>query len=208
MTLEELVLQYQTGDIAVFDTIYEMTTKERESSTRWLRSALPSAVTNPEIYALYDDALFTATETFKIDCNCAFTSYLRNILDNLRKSELERLNAQKRVTENTCISFQQEPEEGMHLSEVIADDSATSLMESIEGTDILHLVNEYSALSDKKKENALLIIQDTMYFETAKEKYDRMRNLLQIDATDAALRKKCQRAKADFRQFVEEKEYI
>lgn len=208
MTIEELVLQYQTGDIAVFDTIYELTTRERESSTRWLRSALPSAVTNPEIYALYDDALFTATETFKIDCNCAFTSYLRNILDNLRKSELERLNAQKRVTENTCISFQQEPEEGMHLSEVIADDSATSLMESIEGTDILYLVNEYSALSDKKKENALLIIQDTMYFETAKEKYDRMRNLLQIDATDAALRKKCQRAKADFRQFVEEKEYI
>lgn len=207
MTLEELVLQYQSGDIATFDMIYHLTEKERESSTRWLRTALPSTISMPEIYAMYDDALLSATVTFKQEYNCTFTTHLRNLLDNSRKSELERVNAKKRGKDVVTVSFQQEPDDGQNLSEVIADDSATTAMESIEGTDILNLMNGYSALSAKKKENALLIIQDTMYFETAKEKYDRMRHLLQTEITDTALRKKCQRAKADFRQFVEEIKY-
>lgn len=204
MTLEELVLQYQAGDIAVFDTIYQMTESERESTVRWLRTATPSTLSFPELYAMYDDALFTATETYAEGHNCKFITHLKNVLENLRLKEIERVGAAKRGANVDSISFQQEPEDSMSLADVIEDRSATADIGSVEGSDILNWMNEYSTLSDKKRENALLILQDTMHFETAKEKYDRMRKVMNCDMTDAALRKKCQRAKADFRLFVEE----
>lgn len=204
MTLEELVLQYQAGDIAVFDTIYEKTETERETSAKWLRKALPSAVTMPEIYALFDDALLEAVQAFNPVHKCTFISFLRNILGNLRKDELDRVNAQKRSTEVPTISFQQEPEEGGALENIIEDSSVEPMFELVDGVDIIHLMQVYSDQSVKKRENAMLIIQDTMYFIDAEEKYNRMRSVLRTEATNTALRKKCQRAKADFRLFVEE----
>ena len=108
MTLEELVLQYQTGDTAVFDTIYQMTESERESTVRRLRTATPSTLSFPELYAMYDDALFIATETYAEGHNCKFITHLNNVLDNLRLKEIERVGAAKRGANVDSISFQQE----------------------------------------------------------------------------------------------------
>lgn len=201
--LEDLVRRYQEGEPAVFDEIYSQLEKHRDMSFHRKRGGMFTEIAPSDIYALYDDCLLSAVETYK-PTTAKFVTFLNTLFDrraiNLVKSETK----QERVQSNQMQTMDVVTAEGVVIAETIEDTDSISQLLLIEGSDIVNKLKEFGEVSPRNKVNSILIACDTMFFETAEEKYDKARAITGLDASNSALRKRCQRAKADFRGFVEE----
>lgn len=216
MTIEELVLEFQGGNSTVFNELYVALQSEMKKMAKWLRRNMPTAVVDDDISALCDDALLSAVGTFSAEQGAKFTTHFWNVLGNMRKTTLDKCNAEKRTgrkkdesDDSTLVNLSIDygkTEDGLLIAEVLEDFSAQKGIAEVEGSAIMNNLIAYSALSSKTNMNAILIVHDTMFYETAEEKYDTLRELTGLTASNSALRKKCQRAKADFRAFVVETE--
>lgn len=201
--IESLVLQYQEGDIAIFDRIYEELEKDKHTIIAWLRRNSPVSVTDADIHAIYDDALLASVDTYKAG-DATFISYFRTVCNNKRAELARFVGRKKRASETPDVNLEHEITEGLTVVDSTEDLSASELMLQAEGSEILFLLQEYGKQSSKKSLNATLIAHETLHFISSKEKYNSIRNITGLTASDTALRLKCKRAKEDFRKFVEE----
>lgn len=191
MTLEDTVKAFQGGSAMAFEQLYTMLEGTRGATVQWLRRKTPSEVSLSDCYALYDDALYIAASNYCNEGGASFTTYFRNVLNKRRLSLLQYIFSQKRHTETGVINI--DTVNHNELIEQCFEDEQFYIRE---------LINDYSMISDIHKLRALLILQDFMYSVSAADKYNRMRAVTGLSLSDTALRKRCQRALEDFREYV------
>lgn len=191
MTLEDTVKVFQRGNAMAFEQLYAMLEGNKGATVQWLRRKTPSAISLSDCYALYDDALYIAASNYYSTSEASFTTYFRNVLNKRRLSLLQYIFSQKRHTETGVINI--DTVNHNELIEQCFEDEQFYIRE---------LINDYSKISDTHKLRALLILQDFMYSVSAADKYNRMRAVTGLSLSDTALRKRCQRALDDFREYV------
>ena len=191
MTLEDAVKDFQKGSSMAFNQLYAMLEGNKGATVQWLRRKTPSAISLSDCYALYDDALFIAASNYCSTGGASFTTYFHNVLNKRRLSLLQYIFSQKRHSESGTTNI-----DTVNPSELVQqcfEDEQFYIRE---------LINDYSKTSDAHKLRALLIIQDFMPSVPATDKYSRMRLVTGLNLSDTALRKRCQRALDDFREYV------
>lgn len=191
MTLEDAVKDFQEGSSMAFNQLYAMLEGNKGATVQWLRRKTPSAISLSDCYALYDDALFIAASNYCSTGGASFTTYFHNVLNKRRLSLLQYIFSQKRHSESGTTNI-----DTVNPSELVQqcfEDEQFYIRE---------LINDYSKTSDAHKLRALLIIQDFMPSVPATDKYSRMRLVTGLNLSDTALRKRCQRALDDFREYV------
>lgn len=208
-TVEELVEEFQNGKQEVFTELYTVMAHKQGQLETIARRKLPLFVSDADITALYDDSFLTAASTFDGSKGLKFVTLLSNIMQNKCVNLYTSYKTQKR--ENACgydLSMDYTDSEGNCVAETIEDFQAEDAVLQSEGSEIINLLEAYRVQGKSSEVNAVLILQDSMYYGTADEKYDRMRAITGLPSSNAALRKRCQRAKEDFRKFVEDHQYV
>lgn len=200
--IETLVGQFQLGIKEAFTEIYALFANERKAQTLRLRKMLPSAVTSHDIQALIDDALLTAVTRFKPEETASFRTYFRSILEYNRLDVIKHVNRKKRDCAIKLVStILAEDGELLDILEVITDETVSQSFNELEN-ETLQLLTEYSTVNTRKQLNAQLLLLEAGSYLNASEKYSYMRKATGLPLNDSALRKKVQRAKADFRQWI------
>ena len=190
-TLEDAVEAFQEGNVMAFEQLYTMLEGNKGATVQWLRRKTPTAISLADCYALYDDALYIAASNYCSTSGASFTTYFHNVLNKRRLSLLQYIFSQKRHSESGTTNI-----DTVNPSELVQqcfEDEQFYISE---------LINDYSKISDTHKLRALLILQDFMYSVSATDKYNRMRAVTGLNLSDMALRKRCQRALEDFREYV------
>lgn len=204
--IETLILQFQGGIKEAFTEIYALFANERKAQSLRLRKRLPSVITTHDIQALIDDALLTAVSKFKPDGAASFKTYFRSILEYNRLDVIKHVNRKKRDCAIKLVStILAEDGQTIDVHEVIEDETVSQGFTDIEN-ETLQLLQEYSTVNTRKQLNAQLLLLEAGSYLNAPEKYSYMRKVTGLTLNDSALRKKVQRAKADFRQWFTEKE--
>ena len=191
MTLEDTVKAFQEGSAMAFEQLYAMSEGNKRATVQWLRRKTSTAISLSDCYALYDDALYIAASNFCSTSGASFTTYFRNVLNKRRLSLLQYIFSQKRHSVS-----------GMTNIDTVNHNELIEQCFEDEQFYIRELINDYSKISDTHKLRALLIIQDFMHSVSAADKYNRMRAVTGLSLSDTALRKRCQRALDDFREYV------
>ncbi|KAF1302202.1 hypothetical protein [Candidatus Enterococcus willemsii] len=206
INIETLVGQFQAGIKETFTEIYALFANERKAQSLRLRHSLPAAVTAHDIQALIDDALLTAVTRFKPEETASFRTYFRSILEYNRLDVIKHVNRKKRDCAIKLVStILAEDAELLDILEVIEDETALQGFTEIENT-TLQLLQEYATVNPRKQLNATLLLLEAGSYLNAPEKYSFMRKVTGMTLNDSAVRKKCQRAKADFKKWLAEKE--
>lgn len=190
-TIEGAVKDFQEGNVMAFEELYTLLEGNKWATVRWLRRKTPSAISLSDCYALYDDALYIAASNYCSTGGASFTTYFRNVLNKRRLSLLQYTFSQKRCSESGITNI-----DTVNQSELVQQ------CYEDEQFYIRELINDYSKISKAHKLKAMLIIQDFMPSLSAADKYNRMRIVTGLNLSDMALRKRCQRALNDFRNYV------
>jgi len=203
-TVEQLVTEFQSGNTGVFSEIYNALLTKKKQLVSIGRRKLPLSVPTSDIEATYDDCFMAAIDNFDPTAGAKFSTYLSTIMERAVINLYDKATRQCRVnTLGSDICLDYTTSEGECVAEVVEDYAAQREVLQAEGSEIMNALDAYGSLKDSNQINAVLILQDSMYFDTADEKYDRMRAVTGLKAGNDALRKRCQRAKADFRKFAE-----
>ena len=197
-TIETLVTQFQQTCLnETFTQIYKQFVNEMDISFKYSRRLLPFAIGNHEIFAMMDDALLTAVENWNCEGGTTFRTYFRAILKNNRLAALVRLNAKKRAANNLMIH-----DADITLNRV-KDLDAEECFNSIEGSELLLVLESYGNESDKQRIQSILIACDcSQSFTDASDKYNHIRYVTGLELSDSALRKRIYRAKQSFKQWL------
>ena len=211
MNIEQLVVEFQAGNMGAFDEIYVALESFRRKKIGWMRRQLIQQVTESDIAAIYDDSLLSAVSTFKGEEGTMFTTHISNIINNAISKHTRHEFTSKRATIVTeegkkqivpDLNMDQETDdEGQTFADIIADTESVSAFESLEESTILNQLRSYGKQSNRTAINAQLIVHDTLYYAKAEDKYNEMRKVVNKDISDASLRQKLVRAKKDFRDF-------
>ena len=191
MTLEGAVKDFQEGSAIAFNQLYAMLESNRTATVQWLRRKTPAEVTLSDCYALYDDALYIASSNYSNTGRASFITYFKSVLNKRRLSLLQYIFSQKRHNETGVTNI-----DTVNQSELVQQ------CYEDEQFYIRELIDDYSKISKAHKLKAMLIIQDFMPSLSAADKYNRMRIVTGLNLSDTALRKRCQRALDDFREYV------
>lgn len=202
--IEELVTEFQEGEASAFDKIYKLLSLERQKAFSILRRSLHISFSDAECFALYDDAVLTAVTHYKKG-TALFTTYLFAILENSRITAFRYSTARKRNFIAQFYSMNTVDASGNCMLNQLADSAALQSVEFLAGDHYISLLKEFSAISNRNKLNAILIAVALRDYQTALEKYDYMRELTKLTASDIALQKRVQRAKKDFIVFLQRK---
>lgn len=206
--IETLVKQYQTGVAEAFTEIYAAFANDRKTICYSLRRSLPSAVTKSDIQAIFDDSLLTAANYYDTEGAASFKTYLYAIVRNNKLNAFRYATQKKRDCTIQLVStiVNSEGQEA-EATETLRDPESMKLFEQAEGCPLLEQLEEYGTVNRRTALNSVLIAWDTLgSFSTATAKYEYMRRITGLTGSDCALRKRIQRAKADFKLWLQVQE--
>lgn len=202
--IETLVAQYQSGVAEAFTEIYASFANDRKTICYSLRRSLPSAVTKSDIQAIFDDSLLTAANYYDTEGAASFKTYLYAIVRNNKLNAFRYATQKKRDCNIQLIStiVNSEGQEA-EATETLHDPESMQLFEQAEGSPLLEQLQEWGTVNRRTSLHAVLIAWDTLgSFSTASEKYEYMRRITGLTGSNCALRKRIQRAKAEFKQWL------
>ncbi len=203
--IETLVAQHQSGVAEAFTEIYAAFANDRKTICYSLRQSLPSAVTDSDIQAIFDDSLLTAANYYyDTEGTASFRTYLYAIVRNNKLNAFRYAYTKKRDCTIQLVStiVNSEGQEA-EATEVLSDPESMQLFEQVEGCPMLEQLQEWGTVNRRTALNSLLIAWDTLgSFSTATAKYEYMRRITGLTGSDCALRKRIQRAKADFKLWL------
>lgn len=208
--IETLVKQYQSGVAEAFTEIYAAFANDRKTICYSLRKSLPSVITDSDIQAIYDDSLLTAADCYcyQLGGKASFKTYLYAIVRNNRLNAIRYATQKKRDCTIQLVSTIVNGEgQEAEATETLHDPESMKLFEQAEGCPLLEQLQEYGTVNRRTALNSVLIAWDTLgSFSTATAKYEYMRRITGLTGSDCALRKRIQRAKADFKLWLQVQE--
>ncbi|MGX7132869.1 hypothetical protein [Enterococcus songbeiensis] len=195
--VEQLVIdyqQYEAGgmkqDFAVFN-IMQAVKAFKTARVNALRRSVPKAICIADLYALFDDALLAAMDSYKPERGATFYTYLNAILEHKKANVIEQLNRKRSIPVGGTVSLSPE------MAEVLTVDETGNY------DDVMTALDSYSKISKGKANNAAIILIECDLLSEVLSKKDRIKALFNKEMTAEAVKKRLQRARADFKQYYQ-----
>lgn len=195
--VEKLVIDYQQyeansmeQDFAVFN-IMQAVKAFKTARVHALRRSVPNAICIADLYALFDDALLAAIDSYKPERGATFYTYLNAILQHKKANVIEQLNRKRSIPTVDIVRLTPE------IAAVLTVDETGNY------DDVMTALDSYSSISKSKAINAAIILIECDLYAEALSKKDRIKALFNKEMTAEAVKKRLQRARADFRQYYQ-----
>lgn len=171
--VEKLVIDYQQyeansmeQDFAVFN-IMQAVKAFKTARVHALRRSVPNAICIADLYALFDDALLAAIDSYKPERGATFYTYLNAILQHKKANVIEQLNRKRSIPTVDIVRLTPE------IAAVLTVDETGNY------DDVMTALDSYSSISKSKAINAaIILIECDLYAEALSKKIELKRCLI------------------------------
>lgn len=210
MELVDLVLACQQGTADMFDNYFEELYTALAEDTKGQIAYLAKKYFNldrPTIESHYNLAMWEAVMgkdgmgngKWDAERGTSFTTFLHSAADHYCSDSTRQMHAKKRKQQMSAEDISDIQSEVLDVHQL----ETATLKEQMEC--LTSALLAYADTSRKAATNAWLLSLDNSLSLTTTEKYEKMRAFLNSDVSQETCRKRCQRAKADFKKYCLEK---
>lgn len=220
--INRTVQQIQAGELHQWNSLYAALSTHKKKMVNSYCRKFSATLTTADIEAAYDDCLMIAVEKFDSEASDCFEAFLSTLFIKRIYKLQEYATRKKRGWTVEADSSADESQtrkrclvESLNAITQSSDGQQLELGAAIPDMETVHLINERVdaemtvellqsyATNKKRHEQAKLIAVEMNCFDLAQaERRNLLMSVVSEGTSEASMRKKLQRAKADFKLFL------